>query len=200
MAQAIATSNIVAQAFRYMEMSPISSLGEDSEEAQAAAEQYPNAIAMLLELADWSFATVIRNLSRLSALPDGLAMDPDHPYLFVLPAECLAVRQVGDPRDAVGWRVEKSHMRSDHPGPLRVRFTSRVTDEDKLPALFRNAVSLQLAALLAPRWVHSHTKTQGLEERLQHAISAALHADARMASPDRLERGSSHDWVSEAVL
>lgn len=200
MAQAIATSNIVAQAFRYMEMSPISSLGEGSEEAQAAAEQYPNAIAMLLELADWSFASVSRDLAQVADLPAGLAADPDLPFLFSLPGECLSLRQVGDPHDLVAWRLEKLYLRADQPGPLRVRFTARITNEDKLPALFRNAVSLQLAALLAPRWVHSHTKTQGLEERLQRSISSALHADARMASPDRMERGSSHDWVSEARL
>ena len=199
MAQAIATSNIVAQAFRYMEMSPISSLGEGSEEAQAAAEQYPNAIAMLLEIADWSFASVARTLPVVAGLPAGLADDPERPYLFVLPGECIALREVGDPRDMVTWRLEKSFLRADHSGPLPVRFTAQISNEEKLPAGFRNAVSLQLAALLAPRWVHSHTKTQGLEDRLQRAIAAALHADARMASPERLERGSSHDWAREAV-
>lgn len=199
MSQVVATSNIVAQAFRYMEMSPISSLGEDSEEAQAAAEQYPNAIAMLLEHADWSFASVQRDLSRLAELPGSVSSDPDLPYLFFLPAECLALRQVGAPRDMVRWRLEKQYLRADEAGPLRVRFTARITDEEKLPALFRNCVSLQLASLLAPRWVHSHTKTQGLEERLQHAVVAALHADARMASPDRFEHEQDIDWLREAT-
>ena len=199
MQQAIATSNIVAQAFRYMELSPISSLAEESEEAQAAREQYPNAIAMLLETTDWSFASVQRDLSRLANLPSGLSADPELPYLFTLPKDCLAVREVGDPRDMIRWRLEKLYLRADDEGPLRIRYTATISNEEKLPALFRNCVSLQLAALLAPRWVHSHTKTQGIEEKLQRAIATALHADARMASPERYERGNSSDWVREAV-
>lgn len=202
MVQAIATSTIVAQAFRHMELSPAWSLDETSEEAVAAKAAYPDALQMMLELADWSFAMRFVALPEIAELPEGnLAPDETLPYLYKLPDDCLVVRQVGYP-DCLGlhWRIELDLMRANQSGPLPLRYTAKIQNETQLPALFREAVALQLAVLLMRQWVPQHTKHRDLRLALQEQVMQALHADARSASAERYDPiGNSADWVADAT-
>jgi hypothetical protein len=202
MSQAIATSGIVSQAFRYMEMAPVSSLADDSEEALAASEQYPVALRMCLEQADWSFASILRDLPETVPASGGAAMsDPGLPHVYALPSDLVVLRQVGDAHDVgLQWRVDRAFLRANRSGPLLIRYTGTIQNESLLPALFRDAVALQLAVLLMRRWVPTHTKHQGLREQLRDQILQALHADARSASAqshDPLHNPG--DWLREAT-
>jgi len=193
----IAASTIVAQAFRFMEASPISSFDDDSEQAQAAREQYPAAMAQCLEEADWSFASTWADLPA-AALPAGAAANPDMPYVFMLPGDCVTVQEVGDgdtrwSRDAIG-------LRADDPGPLSIRYTAMVVNEALLPATFQVAVALHLAVLLGPRWLTSHSKMESLKAAAEVALKKAMRHDARNASQARYDgQEDQGDWVAEAL-
>lgn len=200
MVQAIATSGIVSQAFRYMEMAPITSLEDDAEEAIAARDAYPDALDMMLERADWSFASVMVALPEVGALPPPDVPDPDLPHIFKRPADLAVLRQVGETRDlGLRWRKDRDWLRANRPGPLLIRYTSRVQNEDHLPALMRECVALQLAVLLMRRWVPTHTKHDALRRQLAEAVQEALHADARMASSEPYHPHAGGDWVREAT-
>lgn len=192
------TSTIVSQAFRHMEMSPISSFGDDSEQAQSAAEQYPNALDECLEFADWSFASKLVFLPP-AELPLTVAADPDLPYTYALPGDLLRIHECGDAFTA--WRRDLDRLRADYAGPLRLRYTARITNEAALPARFRDAVSLRLATLLGPRWLTTTTKMDRLYQLQERALKQAARDDGRNASPGRYDdNDASGDWVSEARL
>lgn len=196
MPTAIAASTIVAQAFRYMEASPISSFDDDSEQAQAATEQYTNALHQCLEAADWSFASQLKFLPPLT-LPGTVAADPDLPYSYELPGGLLRIHEVGDAFTL--WRRDAEALRADHPGPLRIRYTADVTNEAALPATFRDAVSLRLATLLGPRWLTTQSKLAELADRFQRTLKQAMRQDGNNASSSRYDDGpAGGDWVSEA--
>ena len=193
----IAASTIVAQAFRFMEASPISSFDDDSEQAQAAAEQYPTALAICLEAADWAFASTLAFLPQ-AVLDPVQAIDPDLPYVFSLPAGCSRIQEVGD--GDMRWRRDLLGLRADDPGPLRIRYTAEITNEAALPANFRLAVALQLALLLAPRWLTTQSKIQGLQQQAEVALKTAMRQDARNASQARYDGLEDQgDWARDAI-
>ena len=193
----IATATIIAQAFRYMEVTPPSSLDDDSQKARDAAEQYPNALQQCLEAADWSFASVIANLPS-AEIPGTVATDLDLPYFYNLPGDLIRIQEVGDGLTA--WRRDREGLRADVAAPLRLRYTGKITNEATLPATFRDAVSLTLACLVAPIWLTTDSKLQRIDALRERAMSKAMRHDARSASDARYD-GLPHqgDWASEAT-
>lgn len=193
----IAASTIAAQAFRFMELSAISSFGDDTEQALAAQEQYPVAMAQCLEANDWSFASVLAFLPQVTPGPT-VAADTNLPYLFALPGDVVTLREVGDGR-STRWRRDRAGLRADEPGPLRVRYTGQIDTEAALPAGFQTAVALRLALLLGPRWLGTSGKMETLRRDADAGLKAAMRIDARQASSARYDGlPDQGDWVQEA--
>lgn len=191
-----ATSTIVAQAFGMVELSPPSSFADDSPQAADAALHYPIALDLCLEWTDWSFASRLVHLAEI-ALPDGIAADPDLPFVFALPGDCVMLRGLQDTN--IRYRLDEGILRADAPAPLAVRYTRRVTNEAILPASFRTAVALQLAVLLAPRWLGVDTKRERLIQQLDGLRRQSSKSDAGTASPQPYGASGTADWVSEAL-
>ncbi len=194
-----ATSTIVAQAFGMVELSPPSSFADDTPQAQDAVQHYASSLDICLELNDWSFASRMVALSS-AALPEGVIADPDLPFSFRLPGDCIALREVKT--RAVRFRLDEMILRADQPGPLPIRYTRRITDEASLPATFRTLVAAQLAVLMAPRWLGVDTKRASLADQLRLARAEASRVDARSASAEPWGDGrssGSRDWVAEAL-
>lgn len=196
MPYSIATSGIVAQAFRLIEMSPLSSLGDGGEQAAAAEEQYPVALEACLEACDWSFARRVARLQQVA--PDPVALDPALTFEFERPADLLVVRRVTP--EEIDWRLDADRLRADRPGPLHVRYTARVTDETRMPAGFRTAVAYRLAGFLAPRWTTSLNRAQGLSDQADDWIVKARRVDRASASAQRYDgRDAQPDWSGAAI-
>ena len=197
MPEPIATSTIVAQAFRLMELGPISSFADDTPQARDAAEQYPEAMRICLEASDWSFASELAMLPEVVDLPAS-RVDPQLPYTYALPGSCVRLLEVGDGK--IDWRADKTFLRADAPGPMRIRYTEMVSDENRLPATFRAAVAYRLAAILAPTWVGAQNKAAALEDGAMSVLAKAERVDARQASPQRYDGGGeTGDWAAEAT-
>jgi hypothetical protein len=193
----IAASTIAAQAFRLLELSPISSFADDSEKAQSAAEQYPVALDACLEQGDWSFASVYVQLPA-AVLGATDAVDPRLPHTFAVPGNCLRLREVGD--RWTRWRQDAQFLRASDPAPLDVRYTARVENEVRLPATFHDAVAAELARRLAPRWLGTAAKVEALRTEAVRLMKLALRADARTASEERYDGDEDQgDWACEAV-
>lgn len=204
----LATSDIVSLAFLAMEKTPPASFGDDSEEAALTAQLYPTARDRCLEKGDWSFASVYAELPLLT-LPAGAAADPALPQTHALPGDCLRLREVGD--KYTRWRLDKigdtPALRSDWGtgssagNTLPIRYTARIENETFLPASFRQAVALQLAIYLAPKFLGTQGKTETLKRDLAEAMDEAQREDSRTASEaryDGLDPQYSDDWVTEA--
>ena len=195
MTVAIAASTIVQQAFRFMELRSPSSFADDSDQANAATQQYDNALAVCLEAYDWSFASTIAALSETILTS---AADPRLPYTFALPDDCLVLREVL--ADGAAYRADKGALRTDQAAPLTIRYTSTIVDETAMPATFRTAVALQLAVFLAPLFVEVQSKIDRLSQQLSEAMRMAARTDGRTASPTSYSfAGSPGDWSTEAT-
>ena len=194
MTVAIATSTIARQAFRLMEMRPLQSFGENTEEAQAAAEQYPEALGMMLEAYDWSFARrLIRPPLSLPGRDD--AADPDLPHAFVLPDDMLKLRKVYG--TGIRYRVDGMILRASE-RQILIRGTVQLTNEAQLPSDFKLTVACQLAVLLSPKLVTSRTKRVELKDDLSAAFQRAVTSDQGTASGTRLDglpQQTSDDWA-----
>lgn len=194
----LATSGIVAQAFRLLELTPVSSLEDDTEKAQAAMDQYGEALKESLEAADWSFASTLVNLPE-AVLPLNVAADTSLPHSYTLPGDCLRLHEVGV--DLTAWRVDRGGLlRADEAAPLRIRYTALVESEAAFPATFRTLVALSLALRLAPRWSPASTRIQALQAQHSDQMQACLKRDARTASDQRYDDLMQvSDWVTEAL-
>lgn len=200
----LATSDIVSLAFLAMEKTPPASFGDDSEEAALTAQLYPTARDRCLEKGDWSFASVYAELPPMD-LPDGATADPALPETHALPGDCLRLREVGDKHTR--WRLDKigatPALRTDWgtDSALPIRYTARIDNETFLPASFRQAVALQLAIYLAPKFLGTQGKIETLKRDLAEAMDEAQREDSRTASDaryDGLDPQYSEDWVTEA--
>jgi hypothetical protein len=188
-----AAADIVDLAFILMEKAPPASFADDTPEAQDAGRHYPAALQTCLEFADWSFASRFVSLPEI-ALPAGLATDPRMPHLYALPGDCLRVREVGD-RGTV-WRIDGVQLRADHPGPLALRYTARIVNEQQLTAGFRTALATDLAARLAPRWLGTASKIDLLMRLADDRLRKAARDDRATGSQTTWHGGASEDWGS----
>lgn len=198
MTASIATSTIVQQAFRFLERTPPQSFDDESEEANAAAEQYPVALAHCLAAADWSFASTFAMLPE-ATVPSPAAVDPDLPYFYALPGDLIVIREVGDGRTK--FRKDREGLRADLSGPLRLRYTARIDTEAATPAQFQTAVAAQLAVLLSPRFLTTASKIAELKNDALTYLKRAMRADARSASDARYDGqyDDAADWATEAT-
>lgn len=198
MPTSIASSTIVAQAWRFMELSPISSFDDDTEQARSAAEQYEPALRYCLAKADWSFASVVANLAE-ATLPDGVAEDADLPFFYQPPGGLVRLHEVGDRYTT--YRLDLDGLRASDAAPLRIRYTALITNEAKLPAAFQAAVALRLAVMLGPKWLTTQSKMEGLKKDFAAELATAKKEDSRSASASRYDDDltRSGDWVEYAT-
>lgn len=203
----VATSEIVDQAVRAMELDPISSFGDDSDLAVDVAKAYPTALNFCFELEDWAFASVLCTLPPTVTPPTtpfgtpypGVNAEPDPglPYKYTLPGDCVRLREV---YDNVSWRLDGRFLRADQDGGVMVRYTARIEYEQKLSPSFINLVSLRLALMLAPKWLQTGAKRKDLFALYDRAIVDARSADRTVSSGRRWDGGEAQaDWVSEAL-
>lgn len=191
-----AAASIPEQAFRFLELEPISSFADGSPQAAAAAETYPEALRMVLERAEWSFASRVAQLAE-AALNEGDVADDALPHVFVLPDDCVALREVIGLD--VAWRVDQTYLRADAAGPLKIRYTALIQNETMMPATLRTAVALQMAMLLAGRYVQTRTKKADLVSQFDETLRLALRHDARNASPQSAYDDWGGYWDREAL-
>ncbi|WP_289150265.1 hypothetical protein [uncultured Salipiger sp.] len=201
---AISSSTIARQAFRLMELRPLQTFGESSREAQAATDQYPEALGMQLEAYDWAFARKLY-APALATLPRTEPTDPEFAYTFTLPADLLKIRRVypagGYDGIAVHFRLDGRWLRSDQ-AEILIRGTRRIENEAQMPSDFKLAVACQLAVLLSPEFVTSRTKRAELKDDLRLAFDRAKSSDHTSASPSRMDglpESTSDDWVDEVT-
>jgi hypothetical protein len=187
-----AAAAIVDQAFILMERSPPSSFGDDSPEALDAARHYPEVLQSLLESTDWSFAARRIELSQVQP-PSSVFVDPATPHFYQLPGDVVLLREVGTRRTV--WRREAEYLRASDPGPLPIRYTGRITNEQAVPASFRKALATELALRLAPRWLGTASKIENLYAMARADLQAAQRADRAQASPAEWGNQGSGWWA-----
>jgi hypothetical protein len=179
----LATSAIIAQALRYMRLPPISMFDPSNPILPALRDAFDLAMDEALGAADWSFASVLAVLAP-AGLPIADIADDAMPYAFQAPADAIMLRRVGNAGTA--WRMDRGLLRADQPGPLTVRYTARITIEAHLPATFRTAVAMQIAAGLGGQYAGATIAADDLALQAAQTLKQAMREDARHAAAERV--------------
>lgn len=135
----------------------INSLTEDSAEARACNRFYDHVLDMVLQSHPWRFAGKTAALASTTNPKLG-----SWEYAYVRPTDCIMIRSIRREytdvevyddnvlRSAYGfpYEVEADRIYCDL-SPAYLRYTFRLTDPTKYPALFTEAFSWHLAVRLA---------------------------------------------------
>jgi hypothetical protein len=160
----------------------IESLGDDLEEARAAAAVWPTVRDFVLSAAAWRFAMHRTTLATLGPTPAF-----GYLHALQLPSDCLRLYQAGE--DLVAMRlyrgaVEGGYLLTNQAAPVPVRYVRRVEDASRYHPDFVEAAACRLAAEACERL----TGNRGLLELLDQQFRLAL------------EHGRAHDAIESDPL
>ena len=175
-----AAADIPAMAFQFLELAALSSFADDSPQAAAAKDLYPTALGLVLEHVDFGFASTLAKLAKAEP-PEEEVDDPRLPHAFLYPDGFVKLRKVFPER--ARWREDDRFIRADQPG-LVIRYTRLIDDERRMTYRARLAVALQLAVLMAPRYLTQRTKRADLVVQLDDALIKAAGDAAQGASAE----------------
>jgi len=186
MASAVSICN---QALLFLGASPIVSF-EDNEIGQACEVLYPEARDAMLSEQIWQFATERRTFSAKSEISWGADNK------FLIPNDILLVHRVySDPdssshgRDQVrDWRIESGHVVANT-DVIYAHVVIKVTDENKMPAYFRQALAARMARDLAMPITHNENMLQAMSNLYERKLDEAISADARQGTTEQYEEG-----------
>jgi hypothetical protein len=129
----------------------IASLEERSAEARACNRFYPQIRDEVLRDFAWPFAGVIATLSLVAVNPT-----TEWGYSYEAPVDVLAVRRIPNGVSRVDTATTRVRFRmlgallyTDQPD-AEVEYTAQITDSTLFPPDFCQALSLKLAAMIAP--------------------------------------------------
>ncbi len=187
-------TDVVNVGLRLVGASPITSLTDGSESANAANDIYTEVRDDLLRSHPWNFATKRQKLAQSSTTPTF-----EFDYAYPLPSDWLRTVSVHD-NDAgystVLYRMEDiSGQRAivTSASEVWLRYIYQVTDPNLMPADFRRALALSIARDLAVPLASSNTLQDQLSKAADRAIARARSSDAMGSFPELRPRGS---WAS----
>jgi hypothetical protein len=179
----------------------ITDINEDSVEAGKCALYYPQALKLLLERYEWSFATRIATLALLTDNPRasewtfayGLPTDLATPKRLVPPGTQTQSSALSPPYPVIGqpYIVEAGILYTHTPGAI-LEYSTNDLDESVMSGMFIEALAASLAAKLA---VPLRDSTQLKGQLLQQA-----EVEAQRAIADDANRQPQHqDWGEDEV-
>lgn len=156
----------------------ITSLSEETREAQLCNALYGTTRDTLLQSHPWRFSLGQASLARLSATPEY-----DYKYAYQLPADML--RLIDVEANAIKWDIFENRIYTDAT-EVKVIYQFRPGPE-KFPAYFVNALQLQMATALAVSLSEDESKSDLFERRANRATRMARNIDSQQrkaAVPD----------------
>lgn len=167
--------SIANRALQRVGQDAIVSLTENSVAAREVNKVYEDLRDAELRAHSWNFAIKRAQLAEDSSSPDfGPASQYTLPsdFLKLLPPD--AWTQLSD----LDWLVEDGKILTDDDAPLNIRYVRKVTDENEMDPLFREAFAMRLAAAVCEPITQSNTKIQLIENDYEKAINEARKANA----------------------
>ena len=164
----------------------IATLADNTPGARLANSRYIPLRDDLLRDHPWNFA-----MRRVTLEANAVGVDWGFANAYLLPTDCLIVREVNGQDSGEDWRVERisngTVIATDLGPPAAIRYTARITDVDIMDARFREA----LAAVCAADWCEKLTGSSDQTDKLRRVaifkLQAARHADGQEMTPERLE-------------
>jgi hypothetical protein len=177
---------ICNEALALVGAAPITSLAQQTTEAQLLNSLYVPTRDQLLTSHPWNFAT-----KRVE-----LAADPDAPefgfaYRFALPADCLRVISTDlDSEDR--WKIENGYLLCDS-SEVSIRYISKITTEATFSINFCEALAYKLASKIAYPLVQSSTLAKSLFDLYITHLRDARSMDAQEGGIEQVE---ANEWIN----
>ena len=151
----------------------ITSLDDNTKNARECNAAYERRRDAVLRKHRWSFAITRAELAADSVSPVGSTAPANY---FTLPTDCLRVLL---PDSVVtDWAVEGRKIATNWAAPLELRYIKKVTDPNTMDALFREALSLDLALTMCETITGSNQKAEGLRNELRDVMAEAKRINA----------------------
>lgn len=169
----------------------ISSLTQNTREANAFNDIFEEKRDQLLEMHAWNFAMKRQQLARESS-------DPvfGWQYQYALPNDLIRVVGVwdnSDERGRIAYRNEEGYIRTDA-SQVWIKYVYRVTNPQLMTPLFRQALARLLAANVAVALTHSATLANTMQELFEGTdLPMAKSADSLQDQADDLPESG---WVT----
>ena len=168
---------------------PITSLSENSEGASRILLTWDMTLDMELRAHVWKFATARTELAALVTAP-AFGFNFQYP----LPADCVRILNVGDtyPGASIGdyivgddslYKIEGQKILTNMGAPLKLIYTSRVSNTELWDASFPMVFALRLAVILCERTSDSDTKREGILRDYREALVSAARANSLESAP-----------------
>jgi len=162
----------------------ISSLTEDSKEAQLCNEQYEKLRDEVLRAHPWNFAIKRAELGKLADAPLF-----EYSNQFFLPNDCVKVLKLEN-IDAV-YKIEGRSILTNE-STVKIQYISRELDVTKYDPIFQEALALRLATELAYPLLQSASLQQAMEKSYLRVLKDARSMDGQEGTPDNLIRD---EWL-----
>lgn len=153
----------------------IISLADDSVNARSCNVALEPVKLALLRAHNWNFAIKRAELAADATPP---SFGPQNS--FTLPSDFLRLLPP-DPWsnfDSLDWKIEERKIFTNDTAPLQIRYVANVTDPNQMDALFREALSANLAFEICEEITQSNTKKADLRMDSKDIINLAKRANA----------------------
>ena len=181
-------------ALQLVTSNPISSMAENSVEAQAVSVSYDHVRKTQLEANNWKFAAGGRAQLAAAAVQPAFG----NRYAYPLPADFLHIYQ-RDPLDNTpnDWDIQTFNdvkcLITQDPPPVNIVYVQDITDPNIMTALFRDVFAKALAVQVCAVLTQSTEKTLKLEELYKKAMMVARNRNAINLAPVFTQEDS---WVT----
>lgn len=183
------TLSIWNRALQLLGQPPVSADDEVSKAAEECTTCYEPTLRKCLEQHVWKFALKLASLAADSTAPDF-----GRGYSYTLPADYVVLAPDYEEDNFLGedYEVEDGKIITDYGAPLQIRYVSLVTNPVKMPALFRELVSTEMAFAMCEAMTQSNNKKLALERDLPKVWAAARRHNARQGKSQTPLEGS---WI-----
>ena len=187
-------TDIANRALRLLKAERITSLTDQSKNANVANDVFTEVRDELLRSHNWNFATKRAKLAQSSTAP---TFEFDNAY--PLPGDWLRTVSIYDNDAGAGtllWREEEVNAQGvivTSADEIWIRYIYRVTDPNRMSADFRAALSYALALAMPGISNLSASREDALDRRAMRVIRKAKHSDAVGSVPESRPAGS---WIT----
>jgi len=191
----MAAVDIVNSALIKLGQKRIVALDEGSERADVANQQYEAIRNNLLHSHVWNFATIKKKLAQSAIIPVY-----EFEYQYPVPADFLRLitlsaddAGVSQPRYRLAYDATDGRVAMTDVTEVWLTYVAEVTDTERMPPSFKEALAWALAEDLAQKITASNTMMQLTSQKAESALRIAKSADGIEQYPQRRNEGS---WTS----
>jgi len=186
----ISEVSICNQALSWLAGAQITSLNDDSREANLCLANYSNLRDAVMETTSWTFA-----LARDILTPETDTPAFGYNYQFTIPADCLrllSVRQGVDESDKVPWEREGNLILCDVES-VYIQYIKRVTDPVQFSMAFTQALSARIAMEISVPLTESRQMQSDMAGLYDKKLSEAQNLDSQQGRAQKIRSSGLRD-------